>query len=131
MTQAGAATAFVRIPIDSVRPGRPGFFTFERDQESLTGFVVLHEGVYNAYVNRCPHVPYSLDFGDEEVMDKDGQFILCQTHGARFLPESGACFWGPPMGFSLERFPCREDGGVLEITILPEPPGWPSPEPCQ
>lgn len=101
-------------------------FAFARDGEALQGFVVRHETGFFAYVNRCAHVTYSLDVGDGQVMDRDGQFIMCWAHGARYLPESGECFMGPAVGRSLESLPLKMVGTVAEVSIPPCPPGWPA-----
>lgn len=100
-------------------------FDFEREGERLTGIVIRDGGDLHAYVNRCPHVTYSLDIGDGEVKDASGSFLMCSSHGAMFLPESGECFMGPVVGRRLERLPARREGDALVVTITPEPEGWP------
>jgi nitrite reductase/ring-hydroxylating ferredoxin subunit len=115
----------VILKASELTPGLPVFFPFIRDGEELTGFALCVDAKYVAYVNRCPHVPYSLDWDDGDIMDPERKFIVCQTHGARFRPASGTCFWGPPQGRRLEALPCRIDGDKLVITITPEPEDWP------
>lgn len=105
-------------------PGRPRLFRFERGGESLGGIVVSHDGELHVYVNRCPHVGYSLDFGDDKVMAPEGQFLMCYSHGARFLPESGECFMGPAYGLALEQLSYERDGDDLIVAITPEPDDW-------
>ena len=101
-------------------------FPFERDGESLEGFVLRHEDAFYAYVNRCAHVTFSLDVGDGNVMDEKRQFILCSAHGARYLPASGECFMGPVVGRKLQTLPVSLDGDFAEISIVPCPTGWPA-----
>ena len=115
----------VRVDVSELPEGGVRHFRFERDEEHLGAFVVRHEGVLRVYVNRCPHVTYSLDFGDGNVQDPSRRFLQCYSHGAMFLPESGECFMGPVVGRSLEALPAAEDGDTLIVTIQPEPPGWP------
>lgn len=115
----------VRVPVGDLPPGRTRLFEFVRGGWDLTGFVVNHDGDLHAYVNRCPHVPYSLDFGDGSVMTPDRRTIICSSHGARFDPETGRCFAGPVVGRSLERLTHRREGDTLVVTITPEPAGWP------
>ncbi len=101
-------------------------FEFERDGELLTGMVVGDgAGGLAVFVNRCPHVPYSLDLGDGNVLDNDGRTIICSNHGARFDPKSGQCTWGPVRGRWLERLPFVRDGARLRVSIQPEGRGWP------
>ncbi|MCB9729073.1 MAG: Rieske 2Fe-2S domain-containing protein [Deltaproteobacteria bacterium] len=119
------AAPTVRLRFRGLGPGRTRLFPFERDGERLTGILVDASGEPRAYVNRCPHVTYSLDMGDGDVMDATRKFLLCHSHGAMFLPESGECFWGPVVGKSLEPLPCRLDGDDVIVTITPEPPDWP------
>lgn len=115
-----------RVDKAAVGPGRVATFAFVRAGEPFTGFVVVGaDGAPRAYVNRCPHVPYPLDFGDGEVLDHDRHTIVCANHGARFDPSSGRCIWGPARGRGLEPLPVRDDGDTFVITIAPEPSGWP------
>jgi len=93
------------VSLDKLAPGKPVHFEFMRGDEQLGGFIVIHDGQIQAYVNRCPHISFSLDFGDGVLMDPSGKFIRCQVHGAQFLPESGECFWGPALGQRLEVLP--------------------------
>ena len=110
----------------SARVGKAAVFAFHRRGEPFTGFVTLGtDGTPRAWVNRCPHVPYPLDFGDGEVLDYDGVTIVCANHGARFEPDRGRCIWGPARGRGLEALPLREDGADWVVTITDEPPGWP------
>lgn len=120
-----SAPQVVRVPFAGLGPGRTRLFEFDRDGEPLTGILLNSSGEPRAYVNRCPHVTYSLDMGDGDVMDKTRKFLLCHSHGAMFLPESGECFWGPAVGQSLERLPCTIDGDAVLVTIPPEPEDWP------
>ena len=111
----------IHVPIAHLNPGETQMFDFERAGESLQGFVVRHEDAYYAYVNRCAHVTYSLDLGDGQVMDREGKFILCWAHGARYLPESGECFMGPAVGRSLESLPLDLQGEVALVSIPAQP----------
>ena len=59
----------------------------------------------HAYLNRCTHVPMELDWQPNQVFDITGSWLLCATHGAHFLPDTGACAGGP----------CR--GGLVKIAL--------------
>ena len=121
-----AANPIAQVSLRELGPGRPILFEFERGGENLSGFILEYENELHAYVNRCPHVTYPLDFADGELMDPTRKFIMCQAHGARFLPETGECFWGPALGRSLERLPCKRDGEFARVEITPEIEGWPA-----
>ena len=115
----------IRVSVADLAEGGTRLAPFERDGDTLTAIILKHEGTLHAYVNRCPHVTYSLDIGDGDVRDSTGKFLLCASHGAVFLPESGECFMGPVVGRSLERLPASREGDELVVTITPEPEGWP------
>jgi len=111
----------LRVPVGDLGPGETRFFRLAGPDapatETDTGFVVNHDGQLYAWVNRCPHVPYSLDFGDARFMTADGRAILCSSHGAQFHPASGHCFLGPPRGRSLTALALRRDGDDAVITV--------------
>ena len=87
---AGESDSEVLVPRAASTFGRAASFAFVRAGERMTSFIVIgRDGIARAFVNRCPHVPYPLDFGDGEVLDQDGQTIVCANHGARFDPDSG------------------------------------------
>lgn len=66
-----------------------------------------------AYENRCPHWAVPVGFDDENFLD--GNDIVCPMHGARFSPETGACWSGPCIGDGLEKFEVTLDGDVATI----------------
>jgi nitrite reductase/ring-hydroxylating ferredoxin subunit len=115
----------IRVSVKGLGPGQTCVFHFERQSEQLSGFVINHEGRFHTYVNRCPHVTYSLDIGDGSLLDKTGKFLQCSVHGAMFLPESGECFMGPVVGRSLESLPNELHGDELLVQLTDEPHGWP------
>lgn len=58
---------------------------------------------YLGYVNICPHEGRWLNIGDGGFFTKDGAFLRCGRHGARFEIETGACVDGECAGKSLQR----------------------------
>jgi nitrite reductase/ring-hydroxylating ferredoxin subunit len=68
-------------------------------------FVVKKNGVCYAYRNICPHAGAPLNWGNDNFLTYDGQFLLCSLHGATFSIETGYCFAGPGKGDSLEALP--------------------------
>ena len=77
-------------------------------------FAVRYGGRGYAYLNRCAHVPVELDWIDGEFFDYSKLYLICATHGATYLPDSGLCVQGPCPGKRLEPVPVSEcDGRVL------------------
>jgi nitrite reductase/ring-hydroxylating ferredoxin subunit len=66
-----------------------------------TGFVVRYGGKPYAYLNRCAHVPIELDWAEGEFFESSGLYLMCSTHGAIYVPESGLCAGGPCRGGRL------------------------------
>jgi nitrite reductase/ring-hydroxylating ferredoxin subunit len=81
--------------------GRGVRFPVTAGGEDATGFVVRHEGKAYAYLNRCAHVPIELDWAQGEFFESSKLYIMCSTHGAVYMPESGYCAGGPCRGGRL------------------------------
>lgn len=77
------------------------------------GFVVRYDGVARAYLNRCAHVPIELDWNEGEFFDSSGLYLMCSTHGAVYLPESGRCAGGPCRGGRLRPITVVEKDGMV------------------
>jgi len=78
-------------------------------------FVVNHGGAFFAYVNRCCHVPMTLDWIENRILSEDQRYLVCATHGACYLPESGECVAGPPLGKFLTRVPLVVRGDEILV----------------
>ena len=77
-------------------------------------FVLRHGGALRGYINRCAHVPIELDWLPGRFFDASGDFLICATHGAMYVPGSGYCVEGPCRGARLEPVAVIErDGGVF------------------
>ena len=76
--------------------------------DDATGFVVRFGGKIYAYLNRCAHVPVELDWFKGEFFESSKLYLMCSTHGAIYLPESGACAGGPCRGGKLRPIAVRE-----------------------
>ncbi len=61
----------------------------------VPAFAVRFEGRVVAYLNRCAHVPTTLDWQPGEFFDADRQWLICAVHGATYAPHSGHCVAGP------------------------------------
>ena len=77
------------------------------------GFVVRHDGVARAFVNRCPHVGTELDWQPGEFFDYSRLYLICSTHGALYDPATGGCLGGRCEGRGLVPITVVErDGGI-------------------
>jgi len=83
-----------------------------------TGFVIRHQGTVYGYLNRCAHVPIELDWAEGEFFESSKLYIMCQTHGAIYTPDTGVCAGGPCKGGRLRPLTVREAGGA--ITWFPD-----------
>ena len=81
--------------------------------DKATGFVVRHGGKPYAYLNRCAHVPIELDWAEGEFFESSGLYIMCATHGAIYVPESGFCAGGPCKGARLRSIAVSERDGAI------------------
>lgn len=80
--------------------------------QSCRAFAVRFRGVPHAYLNRCTHVAMELDWLPNRVFDETGQWLLCASHGAAYLPDSGHCAAGPCHG-ALVKIELSENNGVV------------------
>jgi len=95
--------------LDELPPGGCREFRLGEGHWPLRGFVVrVPEGV-RAYVNRCPHLLYPLNYLPDEFLTYDRLLIQCTMHGAQFEKDTGLCVSGPCLGRSLVALPVRVD----------------------
>ena len=76
--------------------------------QTCRAFAIRFERQVQAYLNRCSHVAMELDLQENKVFDRDGQWLVCSSHGAEFSPETGDCVGGP----------CN--GGLVKIVLTEE-----------
>jgi len=87
----------------------------------LRGFVVrVDEGV-RAYVNRCAHLHYPLNYTPHAFLTPDGSMIQCSAHGAMFEKQTGYCVAGPCIGRSLIGLPVRVESGCVLLADEADP----------
>lgn len=103
-------TGMVVAHVDELKPGQTKKFVLLVDGRETECFVVNYNGQLFAYVNRCRHVPMTMDWIDNQFLTADGRYILCATHGAVYEPETGKCLFGPPCGKMLARVPLTIQG---------------------
>ncbi|MGV3741122.1 MAG: Rieske (2Fe-2S) protein [Burkholderiaceae bacterium] len=69
--------------------------------EDASGFVVRYRGRVHAYLNRCAHVSIELDWNEGDFFESSGSYLMCSTHGAMYVPDTGRCAGGPCRGGRL------------------------------
>jgi len=90
-------------------------FTVQQYGREEPAFLVRYDGRVQAYLNRCAHVPVQLDWIEGEFFDISGLYLVCSTHGAAYLPDSGRCISGPCSGRSLVRLTVEEREGNVYL----------------
>jgi len=73
--------------------------------EHCAAFAVRYAGTVHAYLNRCSHVPVTMDSSPNQLFDSTGKWLMCAVHGALYSPQTGQCVMGR----------CR--GGLVKIPV--------------
>jgi nitrite reductase/ring-hydroxylating ferredoxin subunit len=98
---------------DLADPGSRGF-VFREGEKLFLGFVVRAAGEVKGYVDHCPHAGMPLALAPDRYLTREGDLIICSSHGALFRPGDGACVGGPCAGRALWPWPVRvEDRKVI------------------
>jgi len=103
--------------VGDLAPGTTRKFLLPTDGEATEAFLVNVAGEVHAWVNRCRHVPLTMDWVEGRFLDESGNYIVCATHGALYEPATGECVSGPPFGRFLTRVPLRIEGDRLIATV--------------
>ena len=98
---------------DLAEGGRGLRFAVEAYGAPTTGFVVRYKGELRGYLNRCAHVPIELDWAEGEFFESSKTYIMCQTHGAIYAPDTGVCAGGPCRGARLRPIAVAEADGRI------------------
>ena len=101
--------------VEELPPGATKKFTFDANGRKTEAFLANFRGELVAYVNRCVHLPITLDLDDNDFFTGDGNLFVCKTHGSVYDPKAGKCVGGPGQGKSLERLPLVVDAGVIYL----------------
>ena len=80
--------------------------------QTCRAFAIRYRGVAHAYLNRCTHVAMEMDYQPDRFFDDTGQWLLCATHGAAYVPGTGECAGGPCRG-GLVKIVLSETGGAV------------------
>jgi nitrite reductase/ring-hydroxylating ferredoxin subunit len=78
-----------------------------------SAFVIRYNGMAYAYLNRCAHKGLELDWNPGQFFDRQSQYLICATHDARYVPDSGLCIAGPCVGASLAALPVVEKNDLI------------------
>jgi nitrite reductase/ring-hydroxylating ferredoxin subunit len=78
-------------------------------------FVIRYKDVVYAYLNRCAHKGLELDWDPGQFFDRQGRYLICATHDARYEPDSGLCIAGPCIGASLTVLSVAEKNGLISL----------------
>jgi nitrite reductase/ring-hydroxylating ferredoxin subunit len=105
--------------VTDVKPGTTVKFMLPTSGEPVEAFVVNFRGELHAWVNRCRHVPMTMDWVENRFLDETGEHIVCATHGGVYRPDTGECVGGPPLGRVLIRVPLRVEGEHLIARVPP------------
>jgi len=87
----------------------------------LKGFVVQVSDGVRAYVNRCAHLSYPLNYLPNQFLSHDGSMIQCYVHGAIFDKRTGHCVGGPCSGLALIALPVRVEHGYVLLADEADP----------
>lgn len=89
-------------------------FSWGEGDWPLSLFLVRRGDSVWGYVNRCPHAGHELNLMPNDFLTRDGELIMCRSHGAQFRIDDGLCVFGPCPGTHLQKFSVSVvDGGVF------------------
>lgn len=98
--------------IDEIEDPGAKLFRFRAGDTIFQGFVVRKDGGVFGYIDRCPHTGIPLEmFG--RYLTREGDLIICSSHGALFKPDTGLCVAGPCEGRSLWRWEIAVRDGLV------------------
>jgi nitrite reductase/ring-hydroxylating ferredoxin subunit len=106
--------------VDELPPGTTKKFTVNLRGQSTEAFLANVQGEFVAFVNRCVHLPITLDLDDNDFFTGDAKLFVCKTHGSVYEPRAGKCVGGPGQGKSLERLPLIIENGAVYLDVPAE-----------
>nr|WP_312988771.1 Rieske 2Fe-2S domain-containing protein [Comamonas koreensis] len=92
--------------------GRAVAFDVVYAGQTCQAFAIRYHAGVHAYLNRCTHVAMEMDYQPGRFFDDTGNWLLCATHGAAYVPDTGACAGGPCRG-GLVKVALSESDGVV------------------
>jgi len=100
---------------DEIAEGGGRGFRFGSGADLRMVLVVRRGGALHAYENACPHMGTPLNFLADRFFDRNGEHLLCATHGALFRVADGFCLAGPCAGKSLKPAAIRIAGDDIVL----------------
>jgi nitrite reductase/ring-hydroxylating ferredoxin subunit len=76
--------------------------------------VVLWNGCFYAFSNRCPHADFQMHFGFVE-----GEKLHCPIHYAEFELATGKAVYGPEGVRDIATYPVRVTADAVEVSLTP------------
>ena len=76
--------------------------------------VVLWNGRFYAFSNRCPHAGFQMHFGFLE-----GEKLHCPIHYAEFDLETGKALYGPAGITDIAAYTVRVNHDTVEVSLTP------------
>lgn len=111
------------VALDAIADGDARGVTLECDGRKHELIVVRRGQRVDCYLNSCPHLGTPLETFPDRFLDRSGRRLLCSTHGAQFIIDTGYCVFGPCMGKSLARVPVAVAEGMIALAgQIPSPP---------
>ncbi|MBI2190951.1 MAG: AAA family ATPase [Planctomycetes bacterium] len=111
-----------RMPVASVADLARGVaikFFYSTPDGRTEGFVFQRDGCFYAFENVCAHMALSLDMNDSDFFTGDGKLLICKTHGAVYVPETGECVGGPCAGRWLKKLSIEVQDGTIYLLARP------------
>ncbi len=105
--------------VDEIEDGGAKGFRVEAHGLTHRIFAVRKGARIYVYRNDCPHVGTPLDWAPDQFLDREGENIVCATHGALFRLADGYCFHGPCVGAFLEPVFFEVRGEVIYVPTEP------------
>lgn len=93
-------------------PGAKGF-SFREGDKLFMGFLVRRGAEVFGYIDRCPHAGLPLATFGDRFLTREGDLVLCSSHGALFRPRDGICIGGPCAGKALWPWRVKVEGDAV------------------
>jgi nitrite reductase/ring-hydroxylating ferredoxin subunit len=103
--------------LDDLTDGRLAPFTCPTPQGGLNGFVFRLTDHCYAYRSTCPPVPNLPESPDGDSFALEGDSLVCKTHRATFVPETGECLSGPSKGGWLKKLDIEVRRGAVYLLM--------------
>lgn len=85
--------------------------------DNVSFIVFKWQNTYHIFTNSCPHNRKKLATQDSELMDDSGTLLVCEHHGAMFLPQSGLCVSGPCLGTYLDKATLIQSNSGYQVEL--------------